>query len=59
MATTPQTDENVTNAPKIERRAEYNAYDRPTGYDFYICLGCGIEAMHRSDVEAHCKCGGL
>ena len=59
MATTQNDPENVTHAPKIERRAEYDRYDRPTGYDYHVCLGCGVEAMYHDDVEAHCQCGGL
>lgn len=35
--------------------AEYDQYDRYTGYDYYRCRACGTEAMRRIDLEGCCN----
>ncbi|MFD1514550.1 hypothetical protein [Halomarina rubra] len=36
---------------------EYDCYGRSTGVCYYRCSGCGVEALHRVDVQTHCRCG--
>ncbi len=37
---------------------EFNKYGNPTGYDYFRCTGCVIEAMRRRDLcDGGCHCG--
>ncbi len=46
--------------PRIEGPIpEFNKYGDYTGYDFFRCTGCGVEAMRRRDLrDGECKCNG-
>ena len=35
---------------------EYDCYGNPTGYTYYRCSGCGVEAMRRRDIAGECNC---
>lgn len=49
----------TTDAPIAGPIPEFDHKDRPTGYEFYRCTGCGREAMRRRDLEGdRCNCGG-
>ncbi len=39
--------------PEFDKHGDY------TGYDYFRCTGCGIEAMRRRDLrDGGCKCNG-
>jgi hypothetical protein len=38
---------------------EFDKYDDYTGYDYFRCTGCGVEAMRRRDLrDGGYKCDG-
>ena len=49
--------EQEPDAPRIEQRPELDKYGEYTGEDYYVCTGCGVDAMWPDAVEAHCRCG--
>jgi len=56
--TTNATTQHEPVAPTIEQRPEYDKHGRYTGADYWVCTGCGLDAMHRDVVAARCRCGG-
>jgi hypothetical protein len=39
--------------------AEFDKYGDHTGYNYFRCTGCGVEAMRRRDLrDGGCKCDG-
>jgi hypothetical protein len=50
-------EERIDEKPPIEGPiAEFDEYDRPTGYGFFRCTGCGVEAMDEGTVALYCRC---
>ena len=58
MSTTqPSVERSIGELPPIDGPiAEYDQYDQPTGYGYFRCSGCGVEAMAEGTVAAHCEC---
>lgn len=46
----------MTENPRLERRAEFDKNGERTGYEYWICTGCGTDAMWRDAVRDHCDC---
>ena len=59
LQTSGTTDES-SDKPAIEGPiAEFDRYGDYTGYDYFRCTGCGIEAMRCRDLrDGECKCDG-
>ena len=59
IQTSGMTDES-TDEPGIEGAIpKFDKYGDDTGYDYFRCTGCGIEAMRRRDLrDGGCKCDG-
>lgn len=52
--------QNDTDAsPQIIQRPEYDKHGRYTGHEYFVCTGCGIDAMYRDVVATRCQCGGV
>lgn len=57
---TSGTTEESDDEPRIEGPIpEFDKYGNATGYDYFRCTGCGVEAMRRRDLrDGGCKCDG-
>lgn len=59
LQTSGTTDESNDEARIEGPIPEFNKYGNPTGYDYFRCTGCGVEAMRRRDLrDGGCKCNG-
>jgi hypothetical protein len=59
LQTSGTTDESDDEARIEGPISEFDKYGDYTGYDYFRCTGCGVEAMRRRDLrDGGCKCDG-
>jgi len=56
MSKSDTTGQKTSGTTRIVAHAEIDKYGDLTGHTFYACVGCGVDAMRRRDVRAHCEC---